>query len=283
MAAMPLQRKKAAPAREPDPPMMIGDGIEGTLVSCPACGRPVADGLVRCGGCGTRLLMGVAASRALLFLTTGLVLGLLVGGLSVATVLDATRRPVPPPAAAIAPAASPNLRSSTAPATPGLTPTSMPSPTLVAPAVDPLAASALRQIASTNSQLAGWLTVLQGQVRRYRPVDTGAVSTTLRAISAAATSGSTVVPDLGGWPDAGPFQAEIGRLYSQVQAVAAGGLAAALSNQAAYWTAASQMTVLLRDLPSLRAESAALAQQGGIDLPAPTSPPQPILVPSPSA
>lgn len=69
MATMLSLRKKKDPAQVPA--MMIGDERTGGYVSCPSCGRPVADGLVRWSGCGARILMGVAASRALLFLTTG--------------------------------------------------------------------------------------------------------------------------------------------------------------------------------------------------------------------
>ena len=75
--------------------MLIGDSPQGAYVSCPRCGRPVADGLVRCSGCGMRILMGVAASRALLFLTTGAVLGLLVGGISVVWITGLGHSPAP--------------------------------------------------------------------------------------------------------------------------------------------------------------------------------------------
>ena len=108
MATMPRARstprvKKPAPPMEATP--MIGEEGSGGYVSCPKCGRPVADGLVRCSGCGTRILLGVAASRALLFLTTGAVLGLLVGGLSVGSILNASRAPAPAaaPAGAVHP------------------------------------------------------------------------------------------------------------------------------------------------------------------------------------
>src|ERR1700690_1157308 len=95
MATMLSLRKKKDPAQVPA--MMSGDEQTGGYVSCPSCGRPVADGIVRCAGCGMRILMGVAASRALLFLTTGAVLGLLVGGLSVGWIMGLSR-----PAAATA-------------------------------------------------------------------------------------------------------------------------------------------------------------------------------------
>src|SRR5450432_3628571 len=103
MATVPRPRASSR-AKKPVPPTeaipLIGEEGQGGYVSCPKCGRPVADGLVRCAGCGTRVLLGVAASRALLFLTTGAVLGLLVGGLSVGSILNASRAPAAAAAAA---------------------------------------------------------------------------------------------------------------------------------------------------------------------------------------
>src|SRR5664279_3511374 len=105
MALMPRTRK---PAKPDETTPMIGDDSQGSFVSCPNCGRPVADGLVRCAGCGTRVLLGVTATRALLFMATGAVLGLLVGGLSVATVMNANRAAAAAVSTAAAHGASPS-------------------------------------------------------------------------------------------------------------------------------------------------------------------------------
>src|SRR5450432_2607276 len=208
MATMPR-----TPTRKPVPPTettpMIGDETQGGYVSCPTCGRPVADGLVRCSGCGTRILLGVAASRALLFLTTGAVLGLLVGGLSVGSILNASRAPAAAAAAAAHPAnPSPGLSAAT------------PLPSSVRSTVDPLAASALRQVASTNQQLLLSLGSLRHELRA-NPFDTAAVAATLRVISASATYGTSVVGYLSAWPEAAALQGELGQFYAQVGAVAA--------------------------------------------------------------
>ena len=194
MATMPSSRS-ASRAKKPAPPTeatpLIGEEGHGGYVSCPKCGRPVADGLVRCSGCGTRILLGVAASRALLFLTTGAVLGLLVGGLSVGSILNASRAPIAPAAAAGA----------AHPASPSPVPSAATPVPSVRSAVDPLAASALRQVASTNLQLAMSLENLKHELKA-RAIDTGAIAATLRAISASATYGTSVVGYLSAWPEA---------------------------------------------------------------------------------
>jgi hypothetical protein len=137
--------------------------------------------------------------------------------------------------------------------------------------VDPLAASALRQVASTNQQLATSFNELKHELRT-RPVDTGAIAATLRAMSAAATYGTSVVGYLSAWPDAAALQAGVGRLYTQVRAVAANGLGARLASLTAYQSAATQMISVLAGLPALQAAETVLGASGGVDLPGASSP-----------
>ena len=271
MATMPRARstprvKKPAPPTEATP--MIGEEGSGGYVSCPKCGRPVADGLVRCSGCGTRILLGVGASRALLFLTTGAVLGLLVGGLSVGSILNASRAPAPAaaPAGAVHPA-SPSPVASAATPVPSLRST-----------VDPLAASALRQVASTNLQLAMSLDNLKHELKA-RAIDTGAIAATLRAISASATYGTSVVGYLSAWPEAAALQGQLGQFYTQVRAVAANGLASLLASLPAYQSAGNQMVAVLAGLPAIQTAEQVLGGGGGVILPGASSP---AVLPSPS-
>jgi len=276
MAIMPSTRRTAKPT---DTTPLIGDDSQGSFVSCPNCGRPVADGLVRCAGCGTRVLLGVAATRALLFMATGAVLGLLVGGLSVGSILNASREATTASSAA-AHAASP---------TPGAGASSSAIAGLASPsrpAIDPLAASALRQVASTEDQLAISLDNLRHELKA-RPVDSAAIATTLRAISASATYGTSVIGYLSGWPDAAELQGQLGALYTQVRAVAANGLSAQLANVKAYQSAANQMIAVLAVLPAIRTAEMALGQSGGIVLPGASTPvatplATPVVSPSPS-
>jgi hypothetical protein len=270
MATMPRRGKRALPSRQAS--TLIGDDPSGAggYVSCPKCGRPVADGVVRCSGCGMRILMGVAASRALLFMTTGAVLGLLVGGLSVGWIMSLSRTVEPPPAAVVV-----HPSPSVAPAAQGSSP--------VAVNVDPLAASALRQIASTDAQLTSSLSTLKHELKA-RPVDTGAISATLRQMSAAATYGSSVVGYLSAWSEASALQGEVGRLYAQVRAVAANGLAARLTSTTAYVNAGNQMVSVLEALAENRAAEFELGSNSGIALPgAPTPVPSPADVPAPTS
>jgi hypothetical protein len=252
--------------------MLIGENPpDGGYVSCPRCGRPVADGVVRCAGCGMRILMGVAASRALLFMTTGAVLGLLVGGLSVGWIMSLSRPLAPAPVVVVV-QPSPSAGASTPIGSPG-----------IVSDVDPLAASALRQIASTDAQLAGSLSTLKHELKATS-IDTGAISATLRQMSAAATYGSSVVGYLSAWADASALQGEVGRLYAQVRAVAANGLGAQLASTSAYADAGNQMVAVLAELDATRAAEFQLGASSGIALPgAPTPHPSPGDQPAPSS
>jgi DNA-directed RNA polymerase subunit RPC12/RpoP len=265
---MTRARKTKDPAQ--DPPLLIGDESTGGYVSCPRCGRPVADGLVRCGGCGMRILMGVAAPRAFLFLTTGAVLGLLVGGLAVGSIMGANRTSGGGTTAVLPPGQSPS-------ASPSATSATSPLPSVAKQAVDPLAASALRQVASTNLQLISSLETLKQELKQ-RSLDTGAMSATLRSMSAAATYGGTVVGYLSAWPAAAPLQGQVGRLYTQVVAVAASGLGAQLASQTAYRAAGDQIVSILAALPAIEDAADVLGQSGGVDLPGAVNP-----APSPAA
>jgi hypothetical protein len=265
MATRPKRKLPLEPASH-----LIGDAPQGGYVSCPSCGRPVADGLVRCSGCGMRILMGVAASRALLFMTTGAVLGLLVGGLSVGWLMGITRPAAGPVVAAATAAPTPRASAATPDASAG-----------PAQAVDPIAASALRQIASTDAQLAGSLSSLRHELQAGT-IDTGAMSATMRQMSAAATYGASVVGYLSAWSEAADVQGNVGRLYEQVRAIAARGLAANLASTAAYKSAGNQLIAALELLPANRAAEFQLGAGAGINLPgAPT--PVPSSVPSPGA
>jgi hypothetical protein len=271
MASMPRIRKGAQPAEAAQ--SLIGDSPPGGYVSCPRCGRPVADGLVRCAGCGMRILMGVAASRALLFLTTGAVLGLLVGGLAVVWITGMNRLPASTPVPAIVVQTSPGASS---PASSSSTP----SLSATAANIDPLAASALRQIASTNLQLAGSLSTLNHELKA-KSVDTGALSATFREMSAAATYGASVIGYLSAWPDAAPLQASAGRFYAQVRATAANGLSLQLASKGPYAAVGHEMVSVMAVLQSIEAASYKLAASAGMELPGQPTP-APSLAPSAS-
>jgi hypothetical protein len=267
MVSMPRLGKQADPSQG-QADMLIGDSPQGAYVSCPRCGRPVADGLVRCTGCGMRILMGVAASRALLFLTTGAVLGLLVGGIAVVWITGLGHAPAPTQVPAVVVPGSPAASAST------------PVPSASIENIDPLAASALRQIASTNSQLAASLATLKHELKASS-VDTGALSATLRQMSAAATYGASVVGYLSAWPEAAPLQASVGRLYAQIRSIAANGLSLQLAAKSGYAAAGRQMVTALAVLPTIQSDAFKLAASAGMELPGQPTP-APSTFPSPS-
>ena len=55
---------------------------------CPRCSRPLAVGVSRCAGCGTRLVAGVPLLKVSGFVALGLVAGLTVGGGIVAVAMS---------------------------------------------------------------------------------------------------------------------------------------------------------------------------------------------------
>jgi hypothetical protein len=192
-----------------------------------------------------------------------------VGGLSVGWIMGMSRTPADAtPLAGVGQAgSSPSPSPSLGAAGPS------PSPVASAPRVnvDPLAASALRQVASTDAQLNGFLATLKHELRK-KSVDTGAVSATLRSISATATYGASVVGYLTAWPDAATLQGQLGGFYAQIRAVAADGLSNELANRTAYASAAKQMVAVLAALPAQRAAEFELGHAGGVDLPGAPSP-----------
>jgi len=112
---------------------------------------------------------------------------------------------------------------------------------------------------------------------------TGAISATLREMSAAATYGASVVGYLSAWPEAATVQGQVGRLYAQVRAIAANGLSAQLASTSAYAAAGNQMVTLLATLPATQAAEFELGESGGLDLPGdPLNSPGPSDVPAAS-
>jgi len=83
---------------------------DANIFLCPRCTRPLAVGVSKCAGCGTRLLAGVPLLKVGGFIGAGLIVGLLVGGggVGAATLLG---RPatgtVGLPPAAVLPSAAP--------------------------------------------------------------------------------------------------------------------------------------------------------------------------------
>ncbi len=253
--ALPLLRGRTAqPARGP---MEIG--VEGArTMSCPTCARPLAFDAPRCPGCGTYLLLGVPAKRAGIFLVSGAVIGLVVGGSLIGSVVAARFAVVDGAAAPAAPAVVTGGTTPVAPVAPGDEPAS---------AVPAAVQAALRQAIAMNGRLAATTVTLRAALEADQ-LDTYAIATLLRSVTADAAIGATASTRLESWDGAATLGPELAGAYGRIRAVARDGLAARLSNEPAYRAAAAAMLDELAALAGLDASARALAAEAGIEVPA---------------
>jgi hypothetical protein len=234
------------------------------VTSCPICARPVAVGTTRCPGCGTRLIIGVPAKRALAFVAIGLVVGLVAG--SAATAVFASRVVAPPrpaPAASVLPAAVPTA----VPPTPA--PSTAPTPEPSSP-VSPQAQAALGQVLVVNGRLAARAAELRAELAATQ-LDTFAIATSLRALAADAVVASGVTGMVGDWSRASDAARRLSAYYALVGSTATGTLGASLGDTAAYRDGARAMLVVLARLAPLEAAAEALAGEAGVALPSPSA------------
>ncbi len=264
------RRGRAVPAisvaTEPDlPPEPLPIGLPDlNLTSCPVCARPIAVGTGRCPGCGTRLLLGVPAKRAGTFVVVGLVIGLVLGGGSVALAFGrgsgsggmAAGGPIPPRTSGPVTAAS-------------ATPVATPRPPSAVPAQ---AAAALGQALVINDRLKSRAAELRAELAA-KSFDTFAVATTLRGLTADAVIGSGMTARIGSWPAGTDVSARLAAYYRLIGSSAGEALAASLTDAAAYRSGANAMLRVLGSLPALDAAAEALAAEAGVELPSssPTS------------
>ncbi len=248
-------------ARAATPP---ADGVMITedqpeVLSCPACGRPLEAMNGRCPGCGTRLVLGVQARRAAVFTGFGILSGALIGALATGILLGATR-PLPvTDSAGHATAETPATGGGTAPET---------------PVVPSAATSALSQAAVINGRLAGALERLQFELVAS-PLDAFGTAQALRALAADAAIGAQIAPQLAKWQDAAGLSADLAAFYASIRATAREGLAASLSNVAAYEDAGTRMVAVFTALSGLDDATQQLANAAGISVPSVTLPGRP--------
>lgn len=243
----------------------IGE-LDANIFNCPACARPLGAGASRCAGCGTRLIARVQAPRAIGFIASGLVVGLLVGG-GVVAGISALSRPVVADVAT--PVASAGPVANAAPVA-SVAPVASAGP-VIDVGVASSALSALRQSALLNQRLvvdAGRLTTALGA----SAPSSAELSRILRSLAASATFGDRIAPDLGDWSEASALSTGLTEFYAAIGLTAREGLANALSNTDAYIAAAQQMLTVLGGLTGLDAEARALAAQVDLDMPPATIP-----------
>ena len=233
----------------------IGE-VDQTIFACPVCARPLAIGTGRCPGCGTHLLARVQARLAALFISIGLVAGLLIGA-GLTTIVNALGGA--PHVAAVAPghtaSPSPNRTASPSPSSGGT----------AVPAVPPIGGSALVGAVAVDSRLAASRAALVAALGAPR-FDVSAVAQTLRTLSADAVLGLKLTSHLDDWPAARAVGADLTSLYISVQDTAAQGLGVSIRNEAGYRAAAKQMVDLLSGLGAVDTQARDLAAASGLIL-----------------
>ena len=239
--------------------MPIGEE-DRNIFACPVCSRPLATGARRCPGCRTRLVMGVPLRRASVFVSVGVLVGLLGGIGLTATAAAVARDPAGPSPSQPAVGASPSGGVASLPPSP--TPTTRPT----APSVPPTARAALGQVGTLHVRLVESGTDL-AQYLEAADIDASAVAKTLRQMLSNSAFGVDVAKRLGTWDTAAPLATDLAAFYEEIRATARGGLAASVRNDAAYRQAATKMVTLLGDLERLDADARALALTVDIDLP----------------
>jgi len=242
--------------REQRDELPIGE-TDANIFNCPACARPLAVGSRRCPACSTRLLAGVRASRAVGFIAIGVLIGGVVGGASVGIValLNAPATAVAvQPDAAVTPSSAP-LASAPAPAP------------VANPAIPAAALTALSQSALVNQRLVADAARLEAAMAADQPTSVE-IARALRALSATATFGDRIAPDVGAWTAGTEVSAGLQTFYDAVGATARDGLASSLQNRAAYVRAGLAMLEVMDGLPTLDAAARDLAATADLDLPA---------------
>lgn len=239
-------------------PLAIGEA-DAEIFNCPHCARPLAVGTRRCPGCRTRLVGGVPAGRAALFVAVGLLAGILVGGGSMVALVGLWRPVVLPVTAGVGPLPS---------AGPTTTPTAAPTvaPTAAVPLVAPAALAALQQAATIDGRLGAARPALEAAVAA-QSTDAASIARTLRSVGADVAYGSDVPARLALWSAAGSFSVEVGAFYADVQAAAHDGLTYSLTDAPAYRAAAVRMLDVLARVDRLDVAARALAAAGGVTLP----------------
>ncbi len=235
-------------------PLAIGE-VDSRIFPCPSCSRPLAVGTHRCPGCGTRLVMSVRLSRAVVFTTFGLALGLAIGGGGAAIALAVGRTSAPAtsvPTASAAPGSQPIASSPV-----GNPPAD--------PSIPAAALSAMRQGSVLNQRLASDAEKLAA-VLAIRDPSTPDIAKALRSIAADAYVGASIAPAIAGWSDATPLADRMTTFYGSLSAVALDGLAASVTNTPAYQSAARRTLAVFADLRAIDADARTLAAKADVEL-----------------
>jgi hypothetical protein len=255
MAINVLRGRFRAERPEPEPETLAIGEIDREIFGCPVCQRPLAVGTSRCPGCRTRLVMGVPMRRVSVFVALGTT-GTIAVVLTAVTLLSVVQ------------AVSARGGASQASPTPGPSNPTRPAPGggPTAHRVSSVVRSALDQAAAINLRLVAATPQLKGALSRSN-LDSPAVAVILRDLAADATRGADLIARFGSWTEADAVTADLDALYRDVRATARTGLAAALTNDRAYRTAAQRMLSVLHRAGPVTQGIRALAVSSGIQLP----------------
>lgn len=246
-------------------PLAIGE-INQTVFTCPQCTRPLMLGARRCPGCGTRLIIGVQASRAGIFLAVGTFGGLILAGvLWMTATMFGTGAPGTQAGGVAGPGASSSTAvSSSASPGPGAT---VGTGTSSVPA---LSRSALVQAVAVDQRLAASKLTLASALKA-KNLDAYGVAQTLRVMSADAVVGLQLSAHVGAWTDGKVLSGEMTTFYTAIQETAANGLSASMRNDNAYRAAGQRMIAVLAGLGALDIRIRDVASQAGVTFSAPES------------
>lgn len=231
---------------------------DANIFPCPRCSRPLAVGVSRCAGCGTRLVAGVRLLKVSGFVGLGLVAGLAVGGGLVAVAMlpgtipaQPAEVPVVQPPVAVVPSAAPVV-------------TAAPPP--LAPGVPASALSALRQSTVVNQRLLADADLLATALAAAKP-SSAEIAPLLRGLASNAAYGDRLAPAVGTWDEGDAVSQALAAFYASIARIADEGLSASLANERAYVDAGRQMLALMVGLTDLDAASRGLAASADVELP----------------
>jgi len=276
-AARRTRRRAAAPPPEPVPApvesLAIGE-INQTVFDCPKCGRPLAMGAKRCPGCGTRLVMGVPMSKASIFASGGLAVGLVLGAAGGMVFGMSRLASVAPGPAAAAPSAAPAAGISHPTVAPSVaTPApASPSASIVQSDMPSLTRSALAQAMSVDDRLTAAAGALHTALAA-KPFDASEVAQILRTISADSVYGEQLADRLSSWSGSASVGEDLAADYGSIHDTAAEGLVASVQDAQAYRETGRAMLALLAGLGTVDAQLRDFAAANGVVVPGASSAP----------
>jgi hypothetical protein len=237
----------------------IGE-VDANIFACPACSRPLGAGTSRCPSCGTRLIGGVRASRAAIFVSIGVFSGMILSAGLMSALSVTAPRPV---------------EVAVVDAPPIVAPSQLPVASVAPPAVDPGipsgALSALRQSADLNLRVLADAERLTVALAASKP-SSAEIAAILRTLSSTAAFGSGLAPTVGEWPQADAVSDDLAQFYAAIAQTAEEGLAARFANTRAYVAAARKMLEVVAGLDGIDAASRELAASAELELPPLTAP-----------